>query len=133
MKNQVYTGTNVSRRFATCPTTVVAGDPVLIGTIPGVALDTYSAATGGTTFLCNGTFNLLVTAATVLSPVTGSAANPGDKIYASGTLDAATNITTGLTLSKVTTGVLFGHIDPTGPAVTSGATALANVALEAEI
>ena len=112
MRNQVYTGTNVSRRFALCPTTVVSGDPVLIGTIPGVALDSYQANTGGTTFLCNGSFTLTVIAATVVSPITGRAVNPGDKIYATGTLDSVTNITTGLVLSKATGGTLFGHLDP---------------------
>lgn len=134
MKNQVYTGTNVSRRFALCPTTVVSGDPVLIGTIPGVALDSYQANTGGTTFLCNGSFTLTVVAATVISPVTGSAVNPGDKLYATGTLDATTNITTGLTISKATGGTLFGHLDPSGTIIASAQTdTAATVVLEAEI
>ncbi len=134
MRNQVYTGTNVSRRFALCPTTVVSGDPVLIGTIPGVALDSYQANTGGTTFLCNGSFTLTVIAATVVSPITGSQVNPGDKIYATGTLDSATNITTGLVLSKATGGTLFGHLDPSASAITSATTSTsATVVLEAEI
>ncbi len=134
MKNQYYTGTNVSRRFALCPTTVLAGDPVLIGTIPGVALDSYQAATGGTTFLCNGSFVLTVVAATVISPVTGSTVNPGDKLYVTGTLDSATNITTGLTISKASGGTLFGHLDPSATAITSATTSTsAIVVLEAEI
>jgi predicted RecA/RadA family phage recombinase len=134
MKNQYYTGTNVSRRFALCPTTVKSGDPVLIGTIPGVALDDYQANTGGTTFLCNGSFILTVIAATVVSPQTGSQVNPGDKVYATGTLDSATNVTTGLTISKASGGTLFGHLDPTAPAITSGTTSTtAIVVLEAEI
>lgn len=133
MKNQLYTGTNVSRRFALCPTSILAGDPVLIGSIPGVALDNYQASTGGTTFLCNGSFNLLVHAYTVASPVTGSQINPGDKIYAAGTLDTPTNITYALTLSKASGGVLFGHLDPTMPAVASAGSSTTGVALEAEI
>ncbi len=134
MKNQYYTGTNVSRRFALCPTTVVAGDPVLIGTIPGVALDSYQSNTGGTTFLCNGSFVLTVIAATVVSPITGSTVNPGDKLYVTGTLDSATNITTGLTISKATGGTLFGHLDPSASAITSATTSTsAVVVLEAEI
>ncbi len=134
MKNQYYTGTNVSRRFALCPTTVVAGDPVLIGTIPAVALDSYQANTGGTTFLCNGSFVLTVIAATVVSPITGSTVNPGDKLYVTGTLDSATNITTGLTISKATGGTLFGHLDPSASAITSATTSTsAVVVLEAEI
>ncbi len=134
MKNQYYTGTNVSRRFALCPTTVLAGDPVLIGTIPGVALDNYQANTGGTTFLLNGSFVLTVIAATVVSPVTGSAAKPGDKVYATGSLDSTTNITTSLVISKATGGTLFGHIDPSYSTITSGTTdTAAVVVLEAEV
>ncbi len=134
MKNQYYTGTNVSRRFALCPTTVVAGDPVLIGTIPAVALDSYQANTGGTTFLCNGSFVLTVIAATVVSPITGSTVNPGDKLYVTGSLDSATNITTSLVISKATGGTLFGHLDPSASAITSATTSTsAVVVLEAEI
>jgi hypothetical protein len=134
MKNQYFTGTNVSRRFALCPTTVLAGDPVLIGTIPGVALDNYQSNTGGTTFLCNGSFVLTVIAATVVSPLTGSTVNPGDKLYVTGSLDAATNITTSLVISKASGGTLFGHLDPTASAITSGTTSTsAIVVLEAEI
>jgi predicted RecA/RadA family phage recombinase len=134
MKNQVYTGTSVSRRDSLCPTTVKSGDPVLIGTIPAVALDDYQANTGGTTFLCNGSFILTVIAATVVSPITGSAVNPGDKLYATGTLDSATNITTALVISKATGGTVFGHLDPSAPAITSATTSTtAIVVLEAEI
>ncbi len=134
MKNQYYTGTNVSRRFALCPTTILAGDPVLIGTIPGVALDNYQANTLGTTFLLNGSFILTVIAATVVSPITGSAAKPGDKVYATGTSDSTTNITYNLVISKATGGVLFGHIDPSQPEIASGTTDTgAIVVLEAEV
>ncbi len=133
MKNQYYTGTNVSRRFALCPTTVKAGDPVLIGTIPGVALDDYQANTGGTAFLCNGSFLLAVIAATVVSPMTGSAVNPGDKLYVTGSLDSATNITTSLVISKATGGTVFGHLDPSSAAVPTTTTATVPVVLEAEI
>ncbi len=134
MKNQYYTGTSVSRRFALCPTTVLAGDPVLIGTIPGVALDNYQANTGGTTFLLNGSFVLTVIAATVVSPITGSAVKPGDKLYVTGSLDSTTNITTSLVISKATGGTLFGHLDPSNPDITSATTSTtAVVVLEAEV
>ncbi len=134
MKNQYYTGANVSRRFALCPTTVLAGDPVLIGTIPAVALDNYQANTGGTTFLCNGSFVLTVIAATVVSPITGSAVKPGDKLYVTGSADTTTNITTSLVISKATGGTLFGHLDPSYPEITSATTdTAAVVVLEAEI
>ncbi len=134
MKNQHYTGTPTSRRQVACPTTVLAGDAVLVGTLPAVAMDNYQADVGGATFFFNGSFTLTVIAATVVSPITGSTVNPGDKIYATGTLDSATNVTTGLVLSKATGGVLFGHLDPSDPAITSATTSTsANVVLEAEV
>ena len=134
MKNQYFTGTNVSRRFALCPATVHAGDPVLLGTLSGVALDDYQVATGGTTFLTNGSFILTVVAATVVSPITGSAVLPGDKLYVTGNLDAVTNVTTALVISKASGGTLFGHLDPTAPTILSGTTSTtAIVALEADL
>jgi len=121
MKNQVYTGTPTSRRFALCPSTVKAGDPVLIGIIPAVALDDFQLNTGGTTFLLNGSFNLTVLGATVISPQTGHALKVGDKVYADGgTLDSTTNITTGFTLDANTSGVLFGEVDPSYQTIASG-------------
>lgn len=124
MKNQVLLGTPTSPRFALCPTTVKAGDPVLLGGIPAVALDDYQSNEGGTTFYTNGTFALSVLGASVISPQTGHAINPGDTIYASGgTLDATTNVTTGITLAAVTSGVKFGTLDPQyQTSVGSGAT-----------
>ena len=123
MKNQVYTGTPTSRRFALCPTTVVAGDAVLVGTEPAVALDDYSSVTLGTTFLFNGSFTLTVVGSSTHSPYTGAAIKPGSPVYASGSLDSATNITTGLLISGTTTDTPFGFIDPSYTAgVTSGAT-----------
>ncbi len=134
MRNQYFTGTNVSRRFALCPTTVLSGDPVLLGTIPAVALDDYQANTGGTTFLCNGSFVLTVIAATVVSPMTGSAVKPGDKLYVTGSLDSTTNVTTSLVISKASGGTLFGHLDPTYPTILTTVTdTAAVVVLEAEI
>jgi predicted RecA/RadA family phage recombinase len=123
MKNQVYTGTPTSRRFALCPTTVVAGDAVLLGKMPAVALDSYNAQVLGTTFLLGGSFNLTVIGQTVASPQTAAAIKPGDKIYAVGSLDSATNVTTGLTLDAASGGTLFGSLDPSYTAgVSSGAT-----------
>jgi predicted RecA/RadA family phage recombinase len=123
MKNQTYSGTPTSRRFATCPSTVKAGDPVLLGKEPAVALDDYSSVTGGTTFLTGGSFNLTVIGQTVASPQTPAAIKIGEKVYATGSLDSTTNVTTGLTLDGVTTATLFGYIDPsyTG-GVSSGVT-----------
>jgi predicted RecA/RadA family phage recombinase len=123
MTNQIYTGTPTSRRFALCPTTVKAGDFVLLGTIPAVALDSYQSNTGGSTFLLNGTFALTVVGQTVESPQTTHKINPGDKLYAtSGTLDATTNVTTGMTIDANSANTLIGRLDPTYVAVSAGAT-----------
>lgn len=122
MKNQVYTGTPTSRRFALCPTSIVAGQPVLLGVIPAVALDSYQSDTEGTTFLLNGSFALTVIAESSISPAVGSAVKPGDALYASGTLDSATNVTYGLTISKTSGDTPFGRYDPSGPGITSGET-----------
>lgn len=108
-------------RFYKCPASVLGGDLVLIGALPGVAVDSYNAKSGGTVFRVAGTFALTVIAATVVSPVTGSQVNQGDKIYATGTLDGTTNCTTGLTLSKANGGTLVGSYDDPNP-VTSGST-----------
>ena len=123
MKNQLLTGTPTSPRFALCPSTVKSGDPVLLGKIPAVALNDYAANTGGATFYTDGTFSLLVYGSSSHSPITGAAIGPGDKIYASGTLDSGTNVTTGLWLSADSSDNLFGHLDPqVGTAIGSGAT-----------
>ena len=117
MINQVYTGTPTSRRFALCPTTVKAGDAVLIGKEPAFALDDYQAVTGGSTFLMNGTFTYSVTAKSSLSPSTGAAIKPGDILYADGgTTDTVTNVTTGFTLDANTGGTAFGWLDPSSTA-----------------
>ena len=136
MKNQVYTGTPTSRRFALCPTTIKAGDPVLLGnpsdgtTIPAFALDSYQAITGGTTFLLNGTFATSVTGSTTNSPLTGHQINPGDQVFATGTFDSVTNMTYALTINADSSNTPFGHLDPSYVAVGSG---LTDTAAEVEI
>ena len=123
MKNQVFTGTPTSRRFALCPTTVKSGDFVLLGSLPAVALDDYQTLTSGTTFLCGGTFALTVVGQTVESPQTTHKINPGDTLHASGgTLDATTNVTYGFTITAVTADPKFGYLDPSYVAVAAGAT-----------
>ncbi len=130
MKNQHFTGTPTSRRFALCPSTVKAGDAVLVGGLPAFALDDYQSLTLGTTFLFNGSFDANVLGSTSVSPISGHALKPGDKVYYDGgTLDSSTNITTGGTLDANTGGTLFGNIDPTGPGVGSALTVLANVVI----
>lgn len=113
MKNQIYLGTPTSPRFAACPTSVTAGMPVLIGNEPAVALDDYQANLGGTTFYMAGTYGLTVIGRSSESPVVTATIKPGDKIYAVGTLDPTTNVTTALTLdANSSTGTLFGYLDP---------------------
>jgi len=120
MLNEIFQDRPANARFFPCPSTVVGGDPVLVGGLPAVALDSYNSRNGGTTFRFTGTYELSVIAATVVSPVTGSAVKPGDKIYATGSLDSTTNVTTGLTLSKASGGTLFGSYAGTG--ITSAST-----------
>lgn len=124
MINQIFSGTPSSRRQVLLPATVKAGDAILVGSEPAVALDSYQANIGGATCLFNGSFALSVTAKSSLSPSTGSQVNPGDKLYADGgVLDAATNVTTGFTLDKnSSTGVLFGRLDPSAASISSSAT-----------
>ena len=128
MKNQVYTGTPTSRRFALCPTTIKAGAPVLLGNpsdgtvTPAFALDDYQAITGGTTFLLNGTFATSVVGSTTNSPVTGHVINPGDQLFAEGTFDTATNLTYNLLINADSSNIAFGHLDPSYVAVGSGLT-----------
>ena len=121
MLNEIRQELPANARPYPCPTTVLAGDAVLIGKLPGVAVDSYNPNTGGTVFRLSGTFALTVIAATVVSPITGSQVNPGDLIYDTGTLDSTTNVTTALVLSKAAGGTLFGTYDDTTP-ITSGTT-----------
>jgi predicted RecA/RadA family phage recombinase len=133
MKNQSKTGTPTGRRFALCPTTVLAGDPVLVGAEPAVALNDYQSITGGTVFLFDGSFFLSVLGATVISPLSGLAMKPGDKVFADGgTLDSVTNVKTGFTLDANTGGTLFGKIDLDDAGVGSGLTALPSVLIGAQ-
>lgn len=101
MRNQVFPDGDVL--FFPCPAAVVSGMPVLIGKMPAVAIDTYNATSGGTVFALEGVYSIPVTATAALGV--------GDKVFAAGgTLDAATNITTGIVISSVNTGVPFGAL-----------------------
>lgn len=122
MKNQIYQGPPTNPRFVACPTTVKAGDLVLVGSAPACALNDYQANSGGATFYFEGTFTGTVIGSSTHSPYTGEALGPGAPLYASGTLDATTNVTTGLLITGTTTDTAFGRIDETGPGIASGAT-----------
>ena len=113
MKNQVLLGTPTSPRFALCPTTVKAGDAVLLGKIPAVALDDYQANYTGTTFYTNGTYALTVVGESSVSPPVNAVIKPGQALYYNGgTLDATTDVTTGGTISADSSGTPFGQLDP---------------------
>lgn len=118
-------------RFYPCPTTVKAGDPVLIGKLAGVALDDYSVTLGGTVFRLAGSHDLSVSAVSVISPQSGADIKPGDKIWADGgTTDTTTNVTTGFTLdANSSSGVYFGNLDQSTK-VSSTVTATATVKLK---
>ncbi len=134
MLNAIYNDRPQNARFCTCPSTVVAGDAVLIGNLPAVALDSYSSVTGGATFRFSGTYALTVIAATTVSPLSGSACQQGNIIYASGTLDSTTNVTTGLTLSKQSSGgTEFGTYDSTTDQTSGTTSTTARVRLKESV
>lgn len=133
MKRQQFSGTPTGHRFALCPSTIVAGDAVLIGAIPAVANTSYSSTTGGADFYYNGSFYLSVTAKSTLSPAVNAAVSPGENVYADGgTLDSATNITHSFTLdANSSTGTLFGQLDPIEAEVAAGTTSTVGVKIGA--
>ena len=137
MKNQLYTGTSTSRRQVALPDVAAftgandQGIPILVGAMPAVTLDNYQANLAGATALFNGSFSLTVVGSSTHSPYTPLALNPGDKVYASGTLDSGTNVTYNLLLSGDSSDTFFGHIDPTGPGVGAGLTAIVGVVINA--
>ena len=136
MKNQLYTGTPTSRRQVALPAVAALESPnggvaILVGSMPAVTLDSYQTNVDGATCLFNGSFDLTVVGSSSHSPYTPQALNPGDPVYASGTKDATTNVTYGLLLSGDSSDTLFGHIDPTGPGVGAGNTAIVGVVINA--
>jgi hypothetical protein len=123
MKNQRYMGTPTGPRFVLCPTTVLAGDLVLVGKDPACALNNYQSNSGGATFYFGGTFDGTVHGSSTHSPFTPAAIKPGDPLYATGTLDSATNVTTGLTITGDSSDTRFGSLDESySSGVGSGAT-----------
>ncbi|MGB8840953.1 MAG: hypothetical protein WCC64_07755 [Aliidongia sp.] len=138
MINQIYAGTDTSRRNPSdCVSSLLSGQPVIIGTttgghhMSGVSMDTAAnVANSLPTILFGGSFALTVTAKSGLSPSVNAVINPGDPIYADGgTLDTASNMTTGFTLDANSGAAFFGNLDPTGPALTAGTTAVVTVVL----
>jgi len=123
MKNQLLQGTPTSPRFCACPSTVKAGDLVLVGQEAACALNDYQSNSGGATFYFSGTFSGTVYASSSHSPITGVAIGVGDKLYASGSTDGTTNVTTSLWISADSSDAFFGYVDPQlGSAMQSGTT-----------
>jgi hypothetical protein len=128
MINQQNTGSMTSRRTVLLPpsTTVVIppGTPLLVGQLPCVTLDGNQFANGAPNAVClfGGSFNLTVIGQSVESPQTTHKINPGDKLYATGTLDTATNVTYGLTIDANSNNTFFGYLDPQSPSIAAGAT-----------
>ena len=128
MINQQNTGTSTSRRSVLLPasTTVVLapGTPLLVGGLPCVTLDGNQYAVGAPSVVClfGGSFDLTVIGQSVESPQTTHKINPGDKLYATGTLDIATNVTYGLTIDANSGNTFFGYLDPQSPSIAAGAT-----------
>ena len=128
MINQQNTGTPTSRRTVILPAyatvAILPGTPLLIGQIPCVTLDGNQYAVGAPSVVClfGGSFDLTVIGQSVESPQTTHKINPGDKLYATGTLDATTNVTYNLTLDANSNNTLFGYLDPQSPSIAAGAT-----------
>ncbi len=94
---------------------------VLIGTQAAVAMDAYDSSTGGTTFCLEGSYTLTVVAASTQSPVSNLTVTQGDELFASGTLDATTNITYSLTIDKTRGNCPFGNLEAP-QSITAGVT-----------
>jgi hypothetical protein len=119
--NQLKYGIPQNRRFFKCPSAVTAGMPVLIGTLAAVAIDAYDSTLGGTVFELAGTYGLTVIGQSTQSPVSGLQVNPGDELFASGTLDVPTGVTYNLTIDKTRGNTPFGNLDQS-TAILSGVT-----------
>lgn len=112
--------------FFICPSAVTKNMPVLVGDMPAVAIDDYSATTGGTSFVFEGVYALTVIGQSTASPNSVQKVMPGDQLFASGTFDATTNVTYNLTIDKTRGNVPFGTFFPinaqTAQSVAAGAT-----------
>ena len=126
MINQVKIGVPENNRWFPCPSDVTSGMPVLIGSIAAVAMDDYDSSTGGTTFCLDGSYSLTVIAQSQQSPVSGLKVNPGDELFANGTLDTTTNVTYNLTIDKTRGNCPFGNLDQNA-AILAGVTNTAAV------
>lgn len=95
--------------WVACPSAVTSGMPVLLGTVAAVALDAYDSSTGGTTFQTDGEYFLTIIGQSTQSPNSVQTIKTGDQLFASGTVDATTNVTYNLTIDKTRGNVSFGN------------------------
>ena len=107
--NDAKRGTPQNVIWMPCPSAITSGMPVLLGTIAAVAMDAYDSTTLGTTFMTDGAFFLTVTGQSTQSPNSVQTIARGDQLFASGTLDATTNVTYNLTIDKTRGNVSFGN------------------------
>lgn len=96
------------------PTAVTVGMPVLVGTLSGVVLSLQPIPTPGTPTTAtidtgDDCYFLTVIGQSTQSPNSGQQINVGDELFASGTLDATTNVTYNLTIDKTRGNVPFGN------------------------
>ena len=117
-------------QYLPVPSVVVSGMPLLYGTKACVALDSYDSGTGCCTVRFSGDFALTVVGASTQSPVSGEQINPGDELYASGTLDATTGITYNLTIDKTRGNCPFGNYVGESPILEGATNTSAAVALK---
>ena len=120
MVNQIKIGVPQNNRWFPCPAAVTSGMPVLIGTLSAVAMDAYDSSTGGTTFCLDGSYALTVIGQSQLSPNSVQPIAVGQEVFASGTLDATTDVTYSLTLDVTRGNVPFGNLEY--PAIAAGVT-----------
>jgi hypothetical protein len=97
------------------PSAVTVGMPILIGQLSGVVLalqplPTPTSPTTATVDLGEDCYFLSVIGQSTQSPNSVQAIGVGDEIFASGTLDAATNVTYNLTLDKTRGNTPFGNV-----------------------
>lgn len=113
MTNEVFQDRPGNARFVKLPSAVsAAGTPILVGTMAGVTVDAYDSSLGGATVRFSGSFLLTIRAQSTQSPNAGKDILPGDELFASGTLDATTNVTYNLTIDGTRGNVPFGNLDP---------------------
>jgi predicted RecA/RadA family phage recombinase len=122
MRNQVKIGMPQYARWYPCPSAVTSGMPVLIGTQAAVAMDDYDSSTGGTNFMLDGSYNLTVIGQSTQSPNSNQSIAVGAELYASGTLDATTNVTYNLTIDVTRGNCPFGNLEAPVAGISAGVT-----------